>query len=301
MATLRQYFETDFNNTARVHITLTYGDDRIEGVLLYDFSGYTAYLSCYITGKDRSYDYFVGLLKMLEYGDTKLVSTGKITLPSAKQFPGTLRIFNKEDFEIRYRFFGDPTWRSTREVAASRRVFFYSETDLDPATITRLQDEADLMGHRLQFRSAQYILGRTRFETPLAFVSYDSRDKEVVARPIAINLQSMLCPVWYDEFSLKVGDSLRESIERGLKHCRKCILVLSPNFLSNNGWTKTEFNSVFTREIIEETRLVLPVWYGVTKHQVYDYSPSLLDVKGLDWETLGEEEVCRQLYRTIVG
>jgi hypothetical protein len=41
--------------------------------------------------------------------------------------------------------------------------------------------------------------------------------------------------------------------------------------------------------------LVLPVWHGVTKEMVYAYSPSLLNIKGLDWEKLGEEEVCRQL------
>jgi hypothetical protein len=37
--------------------------------------------------------------------------------------------------------------------------------------------------------------------------------------------------VWYDEFSLKVGDSLRESIEKGIKECKKCILILTQNYL----------------------------------------------------------------------
>jgi TIR domain len=59
-----------------------------------------------------------------------------------------------------------------------------------------------------------------------------------------------MCPVWYDEFALKIGDNLRDSIERGLKECRKCVLVLSPNFLTNGGWTKKEFDSIFTREIL---------------------------------------------------
>ncbi|MCY7348963.1 MAG: toll/interleukin-1 receptor domain-containing protein, partial [Pyrinomonadaceae bacterium] len=102
--------------------------------------------------------------------------------------------------------------------------------------------------------------------------------KDVVARKIAINLEKMLCPVWYDEFSMKVGDNLRESIEKGLKECKKCILVLSPNFLLNNGWTKKEFDSIFTREILEEQKLVLQIWYQVTKQMVYEYSPSLLNV-----------------------
>jgi TIR domain len=184
----------------------------------------------------------------------------------------------------------------------SRRLgecFIYSETDLDADAIRQLQADAESLGHNLQFRSTGYVSGRTRFEVPLAFVSHDSRDKEV-ARAIAVNLQKMLCPVWYDEFSLKAGDNLRDSIEKGLKECGKCVLVLSPNFLSNNGWTKKEFDSVFTREILEETALVLPVWLGVTKHQVFEYSPGLLNVKGLEWGSLGEEEVCRLLHRAIM-
>ena len=44
---------------------------------------------------------------------------------------------------------------------------------------------------------------------------------------------------------------------------------------------------------------MLPVWHGVTKQEVYEYSPRLLDVKGLDWKELGEDEVCRQLYKAI--
>lgn len=69
--------------------------------------------------------------------------------------------------------------------------------------------------------------------------------------------------------------------------------------MENRGWGKKEFESVFTREIIEDARLVLPVWHGVTKQQVFDYSPSLLNVKGVDWGLLGEEEVCRQIYIAV--
>ena len=111
----------------------------------------------------------------------------------------------------------------------------------------------------------------------------------------------MRCPVWYDEFSLKIGDNLRESIEKGLKECKKCILVLSPNFLSNKGWAKTEFDSIFTRQILEKQKLLLPIWYKVSEHDVYSYSPSLSNVKGTDWESHDEEEVCRQLYSAIIS
>lgn len=79
------------------------------------------------------------------------------------------------------------------------------------------------------------------------------------------------------------------------------MLILSPSFFANNGWGKKEFESIFTREILEETKLVLPVWCGVTSREVYEYSPGLLNVKGVDWDSLGEEEVCRQIFLAVMN
>ena len=80
-------------------------------------------------------------------------------------------------------------------------------------------------------RMPQYAESRSSHQRPLAFISHDSRDKADIALPLALMLEERNCPVWYADFSLRVGDSLRESIERGLKETRKCILLLSPNFL----------------------------------------------------------------------
>lgn len=300
MATLREYYETDFSHTARMHVKLPFGTHDLEAAVLYDFSGHIAFFSCYVSGQGLSLDYFVNLIGSLNYGNTQMQLDSRITLPSAKQFPGELKVENKPDFEILARFFGDPTWLSTKDMHASRRIFIYSESELSEDKVLQLKEAGRKLGHEVQFRSDRHVESRNKFEIPLAFISHDSRDKDAVARKIAINLKRMLCPVWYDEFSLKVGDSLREGIEKGLKECKKCILILSPNFLSNNGWTKKEFDSIFTREILTDERLVLPVWYKVTKELIFDYSPSLLNVKGVDWDALGEEEVCRQLYRVIV-
>jgi hypothetical protein len=135
-------------------------------------------------------------------------------------------------------------------------------------------------------------------ERPAAFICHDSRDKERIARPIAEGLSRLACPVWYDEFSLDVGDHLRESIERGLKEAKKCILVLSPKFLANSGWTKVEFNSIFSRELIQRRNIILPVWAGVTTKGVLAYSPSLANRVAVNWR-LGVDEVVRRLYCAI--
>ena len=147
-------------------------------------------------------------------------------------------------------------------------------------------------------RDTKYRDERNRYERPLAFISHDSRDKSSVAEPIAVGLQKLMCPVWYDQFSLKVGDSLRESIERGIKEARTCVVVLSKNFFSNAGWTKAEFDSIYTKEIVEKKRVMLPVWHDVSRDQVYEYSPRLADRVGIS-TALDMDEIVRRLYLAI--
>jgi TIR domain len=147
-------------------------------------------------------------------------------------------------------------------------------------------------------RDGNYLNKRMKKDIPQAFICHDSRDKEPFVRELAAQLQRMIFSVWYDEYSLKPGDSLRASIEKGLKECKKVILILSPNFFSNEGWTKAEFDSVFTREILEQTNVIIPVWHGVSKKDVYNYSSRLLDKVGIP-STLPIEEIARKITHAL--
>jgi len=48
------------------------------------------------------------------------------------------------------------------------------------------------------------------------FICHASEDKNEVARPLAEALRTKGLKVWYDEFTLTLGDSLDESIDNGL-------------------------------------------------------------------------------------
>ena len=60
------------------------------------------------------------------------------------------------------------------------------------------------------------------------FISHASDDKDLFVRPLAHALKAHGLKVWYDEFSLRPGDSLRRSIDRGLAECIAGLVVLSP-------------------------------------------------------------------------
>lgn len=300
MATLKEYYESDFSHCLKVHIKIPFEGNYLDGCVQYDFAGYTGFLSILIHETNKDINFFINLISLLEYGKTQLILSDRITLPLAKTFPGRLAIDSTNGFVASAKFYGDEEYISSVGITLSRRLIIYSESEISSNEIVILKGKARELGHELIFWSNKVKMERSALEKPLAFISHDSRDKDSLARDIAIQLQQKRCPVWYDEFSLNVGDHLRESIEKGLKECKKCVLILSPNFLSNNGWTKTEFDSIFTRQILEEQKLVLPVWYNVSKKDVYEYSPSLVNVLGLNFNQLGIDEVTNRLHRVIV-
>ncbi len=151
---------------------------------------------------------------------------------------------------------------------------------------------------QLVLRDGTYIEQRNNLEKPLALICHDSRDKSDFVQELAAQLQKMLLFVWYDDYSLIPGQSLRASVERGLRECRKCVLVLSPNFLHNEGWTKAEFDSVFTRELLEQADVIIPIWHNVTQRDIYNYSMRLADKVAIP-SNLRIEEVARRVAQAV--
>ena len=107
------------------------------------------------------------------------------------------------------------------------------------------------------------------------FISHASEDKEAFVRPLARRLREVGLRVWYDEFSLRLGDSLRRSIERGLADSPYGVVVLSPHFFAKE-WPQTELNGLFARELTGD-RVILPIWHDLTKEDVLRYAPMLAD------------------------
>jgi hypothetical protein len=80
------------------------------------------------------------------------------------------------------------------------------------------------------------------------FISHASEDKDEVVRPLAYALQASGLGVWYDEFELRIGDSLRRKIDRGLVSSRFGVVVLSKAFFGR-GWPEYELDGLVTRRV----------------------------------------------------
>jgi replicative DNA helicase len=107
------------------------------------------------------------------------------------------------------------------------------------------------------------------------FISHASEDKDVIVRPLAEQLRQRGLRVWMDETEIKLGDSLRRSIDRGLSKSRYGLVVLSPDFLRKE-WPQKELDGLVAREDGAE-KVILPVWHNVTRAEVVSFSPPLGD------------------------
>jgi hypothetical protein len=118
------------------------------------------------------------------------------------------------------------------------------------------------------------------------FISHASEDKDMVVRPLAEILIQHGFTVWYDQYVLRLGDSLREQIDQGLATCRFGIVILSRNFFSKE-WPQRELNGLVARES-SGNKIILPIWHEITQEEIGKYSPILADKvavstsKGLD-------------------
>jgi len=116
---------------------------------------------------------------------------------------------------------------------------------------------------------------------------------------LALALQAEGLRVWYDEFELRVGVSLRRSIDTGLANSRFGVVVLSEPFF-RKGWTNYELDGLVTREMSQGSgQLILPLWHRVTKDEVVRYSPSLADKLALRTSDSTVEEIASEIAAVV--
>ncbi|MDR2424751.1 MAG: TIR domain-containing protein [Prevotellaceae bacterium] len=126
------------------------------------------------------------------------------------------------------------------------------------------------------------------------FVSHASEDKATFVKPFVELLKEKGISVWYDELELQIGDSLRRSIDNGLKNSRYGIVVLSEAFFRKQ-WTQRELNGLFARE----DGVILPIWHKISKDEVMQYSPIIADLKALNTSDFTKEEIAEQIAAKI--
>jgi hypothetical protein len=126
------------------------------------------------------------------------------------------------------------------------------------------------------------------------FISHASEDKPLVVAPLAHYLKTASFNAWYDDFCLNVGDSLSDSVNRGLRESRFGVVTLSPDFFRKQ-WPTYELRELIELEKVNGTR-ILPIWHHITALEIANFSAELADRKAADTRK-GLQAVAEQLVR----
>ena len=125
------------------------------------------------------------------------------------------------------------------------------------------------------------------------FISHASEDKDSFVHALAEALQAKGARVWYDEFTLKIGDSLRQRIDQGLLQSRFGIVIISRHFIAKK-WPQRELDGLVNLENEGQSR-ILPIWHEISKDEVTQYSPTLADKVALNTSILSIDEIVTEL------
>ena len=75
--------------------------------------------------------------------------------------------------------------------------------------------------------------------------------------------------------------------------------MLSPAFIKK-GWTNYELDGIISKANTGE-QVMLPIWHGITKKEVLDYSPSLADKVARNTASYTVEEIAEEIAELING
>jgi len=129
------------------------------------------------------------------------------------------------------------------------------------------------------------------------FISHASEDKEAFVAPFAQLLVNLGLNVWYDEFSLEVGNSLSRSIDKGLAKSKFGIVVLSKDFIAKP-WPEYELRGLVSKELGRD-KVILPIWHNVSRDDVLEFSPSLADKFALSTDRLSLHKIALKIVQAV--
>ena len=127
------------------------------------------------------------------------------------------------------------------------------------------------------------------------FICHASEDKSSFVKDLANQLLRIGASIFYDEYSIGLGQSLTASINAGLSRASCVVVVLSASFLDKE-WTNSELQAAFNLHVSGDTRLV-PVFHEIDPAVIRKRYPLVADIKGIS-SSLGYERVASELIQS---
>lgn len=122
------------------------------------------------------------------------------------------------------------------------------------------------------------------------FICHASEDKNDVILPLTVSLDHEGIDYWVDSVAIKLGDSITQKVNEGLRQADYFVVVLSQSFVGKP-WPERELNAVLNMDATSGQRRIIPVLVGSPEEQskiLYNY-PLLNDVYYYVWQNDPQE------------
>jgi hypothetical protein len=130
------------------------------------------------------------------------------------------------------------------------------------------------------------------------FISHASEDKDSFVRGLAAELTRLGLRVWFDEWTLQLGDNLLRKIDEGLRSSAFGVVVVSPSFFGKN-WPQAELDGLFAIEM-SGRKVILPVRHLLTHEQLLQLCPMIAGKLSTD-SSRGVPAVAQEIFEVVRG
>ncbi|HEX2266360.1 MAG TPA: toll/interleukin-1 receptor domain-containing protein [Solirubrobacterales bacterium] len=128
-----------------------------------------------------------------------------------------------------------------------------------------------------------------------SFLSYARIDGSEVGAELRDHLESFGASVWFDEISIRPGQSQSRQMDLGLQKARAGIVLLTPAYIAGRFWTERELGALLGKETL------IPVLHNVTFEDVRQYSGILPDLAGFETARDSVEIIAQKIAAALLG
>lgn len=209
-----------------------------------------------------------------------------------------------------HRYFGGLVKRSPHRIVVPKRAHWYLTVDMaglrgttragvtvEPPPLPTARSATD-HGSLANLRSELPTgVDPAVDETWDVFICHAGEDKKDVAIPLYEALTARGVKVWID-IRLRIGDSLRRQIDRGLARSKFGIVIFSPSFFAKE-WPQYELDGLVSRALASK-QAILPIWHNITEEQMIDNVPSLAEKVARDTAVHSVDEIADEIADVVL-
>jgi TIR domain len=128
-----------------------------------------------------------------------------------------------------------------------------------------------------------------------SFLSYARIDGAEVGAELRDLLEGFGASVWFDEISIRPGQSQSRQMDLGLQKAKAGIVLLTPAYIAGRFWTERELGALLGKETL------IPVLHNVTFEDVRQYSGILPDLAGFETARDSIEVIAQKIAVALLG